>query len=286
MAKKNETGMALFQGKEIRRVWHEDEWWFVISEVVALLSGSTNPSAYLKNMRKRDEGLAEGWGQIAKLLEVETAGGRQRVNCANLVGTFRIIQSIPSAEAEPFKQWLATVAKQRIDELEDPELAIERIKADYRSMGYPEDWIINRIQSIDIRKTLTDEWHLRGVEKGLEYSILTAEIARETFGLNPSEHKAVKGLKRENLRDHMTDVELIFTMLGEATTVSEAKKRDAFGFHENRDAAREGGTAAGWAREAYEQRTGERVVSPANHKDQIKAARQEQRRRLKDGDSK
>ncbi len=284
MADNNETGMALFGGKEIRRVWYQDQWWFVILDVVALLSESKNPSGYLKDMRKRDKGLSENWGSIAVPIEIETAGGPQRVNCANVTGCFRVIQSIPSAQAEPFKQWLAEVAGQRIEELENPELAIERMREDYRTRGYPEDWIIKRIQSIDIRKTLTNEWHLRGVEQGLEFSILTAEIAQKTFGVNPSEHKAIKGLKRENLRDHMTDLELIFTMLGEAGTVQEAKNRDAFGFHENRDAAIEGGTAAGKAREAYELESGRRIVSATNRKDQIKAARQEQRMRLKNKD--
>lgn len=274
---KQETGLAIFEGQQIRRTWHQDEWWFVIVDVVAILSESKNPSGYLKDMRRRDAGLSKGWGQLATPLSVETSGGRQKINCANLEGIFRIVQSIPSAKAEPFKQWLATVAKQRIDELENPELAIERMREHYRALGYDEEWITRRLQSIDIRKLLTEEWQNRGVKQGQEFSILTAEIAKGTFGLTPSEHKGHKGLKRENLRDHMTNLELIFTMLGEEDTRQEAIDRDAQGFSQNRDAAREGGLAAGEARKAFELRSGRKVVSAENRKDQIKAAKKQAR---------
>ncbi len=271
MDESNQTGMALFQGKAIRRTWYLDGWWFVIADVIEVLSESKNPTAYLRAMRRRDEGLAKSWGDLVTPLPIQTSGGVQEVNCASRESIFRIIQSIPSSKAEAFKQWFAEVAGQRLDELENPELALERVRDTYRGLGYEETWIKRRLQSIDARKILTDEWYSRGVEKGLEYSILTAEIARETFGLNPGEHKQLKGLKRENLRDHMTRVELIFTALGEEATVESIHDRDAFGFHENREAAQAGGKAARMAREAFEQETGKRVVSPTNHKDQIKS---------------
>jgi hypothetical protein len=274
MKEEQQTGLAIFEGKTIRRTWHNDEWWFAVADIVEFLSESKDVRQYIKKMRSRDPELGDKWGTICTPLPMEAADGRtRRINASNLEGMFRIIQSISSPKAEPFKQWLAKVGKQRIDELENPELAIDRMREDYRAMGYPDDWIVKRLQSIDIRKTLTEEWDKRGVEKGLEYSILTAEIAQNTFGLKPSDHKALKKLERENLRDHMSDLELIFTMLGEAGTRKQAIDKDAFGFHENRDAAREGGTAAGKAREAFELESGQKVVSAKNRKDQIKAAK-------------
>lgn len=273
----NQTGLAIFEGQEIRRTWHNDEWWFVIVDVVAVLSESKNPSGYLKDMRRRDEGLSKGWGQIATPLSVDTAGGEQKINCANFEGILRIVQSIPSQRAEPFKLWLAKVGKERVEEIENPELIIERMRENYRTLGYDDEWIRKRLQTIDIRKKLTEEWEKRGVDQGLQYSILTAEIAKHTFGLKPSEHKQHKGLKRENLRDHMTDLELIFTMLGEEGTRQEATLQDAQGFEQNRKAAREGGEAAGMAREAFEIRSGRKVLSPENRKDQIKAAKEQAR---------
>jgi DNA-damage-inducible protein D len=225
-------------------------------------------------MRQRDQELSTKWGTICTPLPMIAADGKKRkVTASNLEGIFRIIQSISSPKAEPFKQWLATTAKQRIEEMEDPELVIERMRADYRKLGYEDDWINKRLQSIDIRKLLTEEWQKRGVNAGKEYSILTAKISRGTFGVTPSNHKQHKGLKRENLRDHMTNLELIFTMLGEEDTRHEAVKRDAQGFSENHDAAKEGGEAAGMAREAFELRSGRKVLSPENRKDQIKAAK-------------
>ncbi len=206
------------------------------------------------------------------------ADGKNRLtDVARVETVFRIIQSINSPKAEPFKRWLATIAKQRLDELEDPESAIERMRVDYRALGYPDEWIAKRLQSIDIRKTLTQEWERRGVKEGLEYSILTAEIARGTFGVSPGDHKTRKGLKRENLRDHMTDLELIFTMLGEAGTTGQAIELDAQGFEQNRVAAHNGGAAAGKAREAFELESGQRVLSDTNRKSQIKAAKEQAR---------
>ena len=187
---------------------------------------------------------------------------------------FRIIQSIPSPKAEPFKQWLAKVGYERVQEIENPELAAQRAREYYKALGYDEKWIETRLQSIQVRGQLTDEWKGRDVKEGLEYAILTAEISRATFGLAPSEYKNLKGLKRENLRDHMTNLELIFTMLGEEQTRQEAIKDDAQGFEENQEAAIKGGTAAGDALEAFEKRTGDRVVSSQNFKQQVEDAKQ------------
>lgn len=272
-----ETGLAIFEGNHIRRTWQEGEWWFSVVDVVGVLTQSTNPRDYWYRMKKRElEAVKVDLSTDCRHFKMVAPDGKSRdAECANFEHMLRIVQSVSSPKAEPFKRWLAKVGKQRIDELADPELAIDRIKADYQAMGYPDEWIVKRLQSIDIRKTLTDEWDRRGVEKGLEYSILTAEIAKGTFGVNPSGHKTIKGLKRENLRDHMTDLELIFTMLGEAGTAGKAKEKDAFGFHENRDAAIEGGAAAGKAREAFELESGQKVISADNRKDQIRAAKQQ-----------
>lgn len=256
--------VVLFQEKNIRRVWHEEKWWFVIEDVVSVLTESSNPKQYIKDIRRRDPELSKGWVQIATTLVVETEGGKQRMNCAHTEGLLRLIMSIPSPRAEPFKLWLAQVGQERIEEIENPELAIERIKELYRAKGYPDEWIETRLKSISIRKQLTDEWKNRGVKEGHEYSILTAEIAKATFGFTPTEHKNLKGLEKQNLRDHMTNLELIFTMLGEEVTRSYAVEDDAQGFNENQDTAMKGGTAAGEARKRLEQVTGKPVVSYTN----------------------
>jgi DNA-damage-inducible protein D len=236
--------------------------------VVGVLTDSVQPEGYIKDLRRRDPELAKGWGQIATPLRVETAGGAQRVNCAT-EGLFRIIQSIPSPKAEPFKRWLAQVGYERVKEIENPELASARARELYQAKGYPQAWIEKRLRSISVRGELTDEWKARGVAEGKEYSILTAEIARATFGVTPSEHSQLKGLDvvktGNNLRDHMTDLELIFTMLGEASTTEIARRSDALGFEENRTSAQEGGTIAGNARKALEAKTGKKVVSKANY---------------------
>jgi len=260
-----ETKLAIFQGKEIRRILHDDEWWFAIVDVVSVLTDSVNPSGYIKDMRRRDGELAKGWGQLATPLSLETAGGRQKVNCADTEGIFRIIQSIPSPKAEPFKRWLAKVGYERVQEIEDPELATRRTKALYRAKGYSEAWIEKRMRGIAVRAELTDEWKLRGIKEQPEYAILTAEISKAAFGMTPAEYKKYKGLNRQNLRDHMTDLELIFSMLGEAATTEIARKRDARGFTENKVAARKGGTIAGDAREKLEIETENSVVSSENY---------------------
>lgn len=265
--------IILFQEQQIRRVWHNEEWWFVVEDVVLALTDSKNVKAYVKRMRQRDQELSKGWEQFVTPLPVETAGGVQKINCANTEGIFRVIQSIPSQKAEPFKRWLAKVGYERIQEIENPELAAERARQYYQELGYDEAWIEKRLQSIVVRGQLTDEWKERGVKEGLEYAILTAEISEATFGLKPKDYKKVKDLKRENLRDHMTPLELIFTMLGEEGTRQETLKDDAQGFPENLKAAKKGGAAAGDAREAFEKRTGQKVVSPSNYKKQIKEAK-------------
>ena len=273
-----EDRIVIFQEKTIRRTWYKNEWWFSIQDVVTVLTSSTNPADYIKKMRLRDKQLSQGWGQFVTPLRLETEGGIQRANCANTEGIFRIIQSIPSPKAEPFKLWLAQVGYERVKEIEDPELASARARELYESKGYPKDWIEKRMRSIAIRGALTDEWRVRGVAEGREYSILTAEIARATFGVNPSEHKKLKGLeqaKAANLRDHMTDLELIFTMLGEASTTEIAKRKDAQGFQENRSAAREGGTVAGNARKELENKSGRPVVSSASYLGESQDARTE-----------
>lgn len=269
--------IIIFQEKQIRRVWHNEEWWFVIVDVIEALAESKNPAGYVKDMRRRDPELSKGWGQIATPLSVDTAGGKQKLNCANTEGIFRIIQSIPSPKAEPFKQWLAKVGYERIQEIENPELAAERAREYYQALGYSEEWIERRMQSIAIRTQLTEEWKHRGVQEGQEYAILTAEISKATFGLTPTEYKDVKGLKRENLRDHMTGLELIFTMLGEEETKNEAIDTDAQGFDQNRKAARKGGSSAGKALEAFEQSSGRKVVTELNFKGQIEEAKKKQK---------
>ena len=211
---------------------------------------------------------------VSSPLSAETAGGKQKLNCANTEGVFRIIMSVPSLKAEPFKKWLAKVGQERLEEIENPELGIERVKELYKAKGYPDAWIDMRIQSIEVRKQLTDEWKDRDVKEGKEYAILTSEIAKATFGLTPTEHKNLKGLERQNLRDHMTTLELIFSQLGEEMTRKLAVEQDAIGFNENSQTARQGGRAAGKARLAAEEETGVKVVSTNNFLKQIEEAKQ------------
>lgn len=259
-----ETKLVVFQSKEIRRTLHNGEWWFVVEDVVLALIDSRDPKQYIQRMKQRDLELAKGWVQIVHTLPIETGGGSQRMLCANTEGIFRIIQSIPSPKAEPFKRWLAKVGYERVQEIEDPELATRRTRELYRAKGYSEAWIEKRMRGIAIRGELTEEWKNRGVKGEPEYAILTAEISKAAFGMTPGEYKQFKGLGRENLRDHMTDLELIFSMLGEAATTEIARKQDAQGFPENKVAAHKGGRIAGEAREKLEVETGEGVVTPEN----------------------
>ena len=209
-----ERRIALFQRKEIRRVIHDNEWWFVVEDVVLALIESRDPKQYIQRMKQRDPELSKGWVRIVHTLSVPTDGGPQPMLCANTEGLFRIIQSVPSPKAEPFKRWLARVGYERIQEIEDPELATKRMRALYKAKGYSDDWIEKRMRSIAIRDELTGEWKKRGVKEQREYAILTAEISKATFGLTPTEYAEFKQLKRENLRDHMNDLELIFTSNG------------------------------------------------------------------------
>jgi hypothetical protein len=256
--------LVVFGGKQIRRVLHNGEWFFALVDIVAALTDSANPTDYLKKMRARDKALSEGWGQIVTPLEIETPGGKQRINCVTAEGAFRVIQSIPSPKAEPFKRWLAKVGYERVQEIENPELASKRARALYQQKGYPAAWIEKRMRSISIREELTQEWQERGIEEDREFAILTAEISKATFGLTPTEYKELKGLKRENLRDHMTDLELIFSMLGEASTTEITRNRGAQGFDENKVAAREGGKVAGNARRELETKSGRTVITKDN----------------------
>jgi DNA-damage-inducible protein D len=267
--------IAIFQKKEVRKQLHNGEWWFVINDVISVLTDSTDPARYLRNLRSRDAELSnlfdiaveKGASQIETPLSLpfKTPGGEQKLPCWNTEGIFRLIQSIPSKKAEPFKRWLAKTGYERVQEIENPELAQKRMKATYRAKGYPEDWIERRVRGIAIRDELTDEWQKRGVTEQQDYAILTAEISKATFGITPSDYKKLKGLKRENLRDHMNDLELLFTQLGEAATTEIARTDDARGMSENKDAAKRGGAVAGTAREQLEQETGQKVVSKKNY---------------------
>ena len=261
------SNIKLFESNQIRTVWNEPDqkWYFVVADVIQILTDTPNPSDYIKKMRKRDELLSQGWGQLVTPLFVDTAGGKQKLNCANAQGLLRIIQSIPSPKAEPFKLWLAQVGSDRLDEIENPELATQRTRELYKLKGYPDDWIEKRMRSIAIREELTEEWKNRGVKEQKEYAILTAEISKATFGLTPSEYKKVKGLKSQNLRDHMNDLELIFSMLGEASTTAIVQTRNPKGFIQNQVAAKQGGSVAGKARQDLETKTGKKVISSGNY---------------------
>lgn len=256
--------ISIFKGKKIRKTLHQNEWFFVIQDIVEALTDSVDPAGYIKDMRRRDEELSKGWGQIATPLPIQTEGGIQQINCANTEGIFRIIQSIPSPKAEPFKRWLAKVGYERIQEIEDPELATKRTRALYKLKGYSDDWIEKRMRGIAIREELTDEWKNRGADEQRDYEILTAEISKATFGITPSEYKKIKGLKRENLRDNMDDFELIFTMLGEKSTTEIHKTQNSYGKEKLKKDASRGDRIAGIARTELEKEIGRKIVSKKN----------------------
>jgi DNA-damage-inducible protein D len=261
------SNIKLFESNQIRATWNDSDqkWYFVVADVVQVLTDTPNPTDYIKKMRKRDAQLSEGWGQFVTPLTIETLGGKQKLNCANAQGLLRIIQSIPSPKAEPFKLWLAQVGSDRLDEIDNPELATQRTRELYKLKGYSEEWIEKRMRSIAIREELTEEWKNRGIKEKIEYSILTAEISKATFGLTPSEYKGLKGLKSQNLRDHMTDLELIFSMLGEASTKEIVINTDPRGFEQNKKVAKVGGKIAGDARKQLELKSGKKVVSSENY---------------------
>ena len=265
--------LAVFRKKEIRRQLHNGEWWFVINDIIVALTESENPTQYLRNLRNRDEELSKlfdaqekGVVQIEPPLALpfDTPGGKQRLLAWNTEGVFRLVQSIPSKKAEPFKRWLAKTGYERIQEIENPELAQKRMKALYRAKGYEDAWIERRVRGIAIRDELTDEWDKRGVSGQRDYAILTAEISKATFGVTPGEYKKIKGLQRENLRDHMDDLELLFTQLGEAATTEIARTDNVQGMEQNMNAAKRGGSVAGTARKQLEEETGRKVVSKQN----------------------
>lgn len=266
--------IAIFQRKEIRRQLHDGEWWFVINDVIVTLTDSDNPAQYLRNLRNRDDELSQLFEPVEKgvvqiepplTLPFDTPGGKQKLLAWNTEGIFRLIQSIPSKKAEPFKRWLARTGYERVQEIENPELAQKRMKAIYRAKGYDDGWIERRVRGIAIRDELTDEWQKRGVVEQRDFAILTAEISKATFGVTPSEYKKLKGLRRENLRDHMSDLELLFTQLGEAATTEIARTDDVRGMSENMSAAKRGGAVAGTARKQLEQETGRNVVNEYNY---------------------
>ncbi|MEK9151612.1 MAG: Bro-N domain-containing protein [Patescibacteria group bacterium] len=260
------NSLAIFRGKEIRKTIYKNEWWFVIEDIVSVLVDSRDPKQYIQRMKLRDPELAQGWVQIVHTLEIDTSGGAQKMLCANTEGIFRIIQSIPSPKAEPFKRWLARIGYERIQEIEDPELATKRTRALYKAKGYSDAWIEKRVRGIAIREELTDEWHKRGAkEERRDYEILTAEISKATFGVTPSEYKKLKGLKRENLRDHMDDFELIFTMLGERSTTEIHRQEKSEGVPKLKQDAERGGRISGNARKELEKELGRPVVSKENY---------------------
>lgn len=276
---KKATKIAIFRQKAIRKTIYKNEWWFVINDVIAALTDSTNPSRYLKNMRARDESFGElfirGGAQIEPplALALQTAGGKQKLLCWNTEAIFRLIQSIPSSKAEPFKRWLARVGYERVEEINDPELAQKRARALYKVKGYPDEWIERRMRGIAIREELTDQWQKHGVKKSKEYKILTAEISKSTFGITPAEYKKIKGLKRENLRDHMNDLEQLFSQLGEAATTEITKTEHPRGFIKNKHVSKRGGKIAGDARRKLEVETRRKVITSRNYLSSNKTAK-------------
>lgn len=261
------NSIQLFEDRKIRTAWDEEqeEWYFSVQDVVAVLSESTDPKQYIKKMRARDPQLSANWGTICTPVQMLAADGKQRkVQAANTEGILRIIQSIPSPKAEPFKRWLAQVGRERIEETIDPEQAIDRALETYQKKGYDADWIHQRILSIRVRNELTAEWQARGVEQGREYAILTDEITKAWSGMTTRQYKNLKGLKKENLRDNMSTLEIVLNMLAETTTTELSKAHQPEGFEESRIVARRGGKVAGDARRAIEADTGRPAVTAEN----------------------
>ena len=261
--------LTIFEEKEVRRVWDDEQWFFVIEDVVQALIDSNDVKQYIQKIKQRDLELNKGWVQIVHILDVDTKGGKQKMNCGSLEGIFRIIQSIPSPKAEPFKQWLARVGQERIEEIQDPERAIVRAKKIYEQKGYNEDWIAKRMRGINVRNTLTDVWHERGATERFDFAILTNEIYRGAFEMDAKQIKEFKSLSNpDNPRDHMSELELILTMLGEATTTEITTTRNSKGLPELSLDAKEGGAVAGRTRKDIEEKTGKKVISKDNFKSQ------------------
>ena len=262
------NAIKLFEEKRVRTVWddQQEKWYFSVVDVVSVLTDSANPTDYLKKMRKRDPQLAEGWGQIVTPLSIQTSGGKQKVNFADTEAIFRIIQSIPSPKAEPFKLWMARVAAERLDQMIDPELSINQALADYKRLGYSDNWINQRLKSIEIRKELTDEWKRHGLQEGVQFATLTDIIYQTWSDMTAREYKRFKGLKKENLRDNMTNKELVLNMLAELSTKEISENRNPETFGEHVEIAQQGGGIARNARLELEEKTGKSVISPLNAK--------------------
>lgn len=272
---KNE--LKVFENNNIRSIYNEEQekWYFSVEDIVRILTDSVNPKDYIKKLRKRDTELSEGWGQIVTPLKMETPGGVQKINCADVEGIFRIIQSIPSKKAEPIKKWLAKVGQERVQEMADPSTAIDRARDTYKKLGRSEKWIQQRMMGQETRNKLTDYWKDHDIKEGEEFAILTNIIHQEWSGLSVKEHKNLKGLKTQNLRDHMSEAELIFTALAELSTRQIAESENATGMAENKVSAKKGGKIAREAREKLELQTGQKVVTdnnflPAKKQKQIK----------------
>src|SRR5574344_499951 len=261
--------LKLFEEKKVRTIWDDEQekWYFSIVDVVSVLTDSINPSDYIKKMKKRDPMLAEGWGQIVTPLSIQTAGGRQKVNCANTQGILRLIQSIPSPKAEPFKIWMAKVAAERLDQIQNPELSIDQALTDYKRLGYSENWINQRLKSIEIRKDLTDEWKKHGLQEGVQFATLTDIIYQTWSDMTARQYKQFKGLKKENLRDNMTNKELVLSMLAEISTKEISESKNPKTFNEHKKVAKSGGEIARNARKELEAKTGKKVISSLNAKD-------------------
>lgn len=265
--------IQLFEDQKVRTIWVEsdEKWYFSIKDVILILAEAKDPKDYLSKMRRREPELAKGWGQIVHPLVVRTPGGPQKENFANLEGMFRIIQSIPSKKAEPFKRWLAQVGAERIHQMQDPELGIQQSLQDYKRLGYSDNWINQRLKSIEIRKDLTDQWKAHGVEEGTGYATLTDIIYYTWAGLTAREYKHLKGLKQENLRDNMTNEELVMNMLAELTTSNITKEEHPETMSEHARVAERGGSVAKVAKEAFEKQTGKKVVSSMSMKRHIES---------------
>ena len=264
--------IKLFGEKNIRTVWDdkEEKWYFSIVDVVEVLTDSADPKQYIKKMRRRDPQLDANWGTICTLVQMKGADGKKRKQmAADTKGMFRLIQSIPSPKAEPFKQWMAQVASTRVDQMQDPELDIQQAIADYKRLGYSDNWINQRIKSIEVRKELTDEWKRTGVKEGLEYASLTDIITKEWSGMTTKQYKQHKGLKKENLRDNMTNLEMAFNILAEASATELSKQRDPQGYSQQKGVAKDGGSVAKVAREKLESQLGHSVISSAKASDYL-----------------
>ena len=262
------NAIKLFEEKRVRTVWddQQEKWYFSVVDVVSVLTDSANPTDYIKKMRKRDPQLAEGWGQIVTPLSIQTPGGKQKVNFADTEAIFRIIQSIPSPKAEPFKLWMARVAAERLDQMQDPELSINQALMDYKRLGYSDNWINQRLKSIEIRKELTDEWKRHGLQEGVQFATLTDIMYQTWSDMTAREYKRFKGLKKENLRDNMTNKELVLNMLAELSTKEISESRNPETFAQHAEIAQQGGGIARNARLELEEKTGKSVISPLNAK--------------------